>query len=125
MNHPAYALLYVDSPEASARFYAGLLGTEPVESSPGLRVVRLALRHDAGPVVAPHGTAGAAGSGRWQWRSAFAWTSDAELTAAHADWSARGVRIVQAPVQLDFGRAFLALDPDGHRLRVYALTQEG
>jgi hypothetical protein len=25
---------------------------------------------------------------------------------------------------MDFGRTFVALDPDGHRIRIYKLTQE-
>ena len=29
-------------------------------------------------------------------------------------------RIVQEPTDMDFGRTFVALDPDGHRLRVFA-----
>ena len=28
--------------------------------------------------------------------------------------------IAQAPATLDFGHTFVALDPDGHRLRVFA-----
>jgi predicted enzyme related to lactoylglutathione lyase len=38
----------------------------------------------------------------------------------HGDWSGRGLKIVQAPVQMDFGWTFCAHDPDGHRLRVFA-----
>ena len=34
MPQPNFMLLYVDSPQASARFYSGLLGCEPVETSP-------------------------------------------------------------------------------------------
>jgi hypothetical protein len=28
--------------------------------------------------------------------------------------------VLQRPVDLDFGRTFVVLDPDGHRLRVFA-----
>ena len=35
-----------------------------------------------------------------------------------ADWESRGIEIVQEPQDMDFGRTFTALDPDGHRLRV-------
>ena len=35
----------------------------------------------------------------------------------HADWRTRGIAIAQAPSTMDFGRTFVALDPDGHRLR--------
>ena len=45
------------------------------------------------------------------------------VNATHADWSARGLVMAQAPVDMDFGRTFVALDPDGHRLRVCAPDQ--
>jgi predicted enzyme related to lactoylglutathione lyase len=38
----------------------------------------------------------------------------------HRDWIARGLPIIQQPADLDFGRTFVATDPDGHRLRVFA-----
>jgi predicted enzyme related to lactoylglutathione lyase len=38
----------------------------------------------------------------------------------HAEWKRRGLTIVQAPTRLDFGTTFVAVDPDGHRLRVFA-----
>jgi predicted enzyme related to lactoylglutathione lyase len=42
------------------------------------------------------------------------------LNRRHVDWSLRGLPILQAPTDMDFGRTFVALDPDGHRLRVFA-----
>ncbi len=42
------------------------------------------------------------------------------LNQRHLDWSLRGLPILQAPTNMDFGRTFVALDPDGHRLRVFA-----
>lgn len=42
------------------------------------------------------------------------------LDQRHLDWSLRGLPILQAPTNMDFGRTFVALDPDGHRLRVFA-----
>jgi hypothetical protein len=33
---------------------------------------------------------------------------------------ARGLSIILAPAKMDFGFTFLACDPDGHRLRVFA-----
>ena len=46
----------------------------------------------------------------------------ATVDAIHADWQARGLAVTQPPSDLDFGRAFVALDPDGHRLRVFCVT---
>jgi len=38
----------------------------------------------------------------------------------HTDWTRRGLKIAQEPTDMDFGRTFVALDPDGHRVRVFA-----
>jgi predicted enzyme related to lactoylglutathione lyase len=44
----------------------------------------------------------------------------AAVDATHAAWAKAGRKIAQAPTDMDFGRTFVALDPDGHRLRVLA-----
>jgi catechol 2,3-dioxygenase-like lactoylglutathione lyase family enzyme len=121
MSDPNFVILYVDSPPASASFYAGLLGKTPVESSPTFAMfalesgVMLGLwsRHSVEPAATV-----SAGSGE------IAFTvADAEaVRTVHADWHKRGLPILQAPVDLDFGHTFVALDPDGHRLRVFAPT---
>jgi predicted enzyme related to lactoylglutathione lyase len=119
MSQPNFIILYVDQPEASARFYAGLLGREAVESSPTFALfalesgVMLGLwsRHTVEP-------APAAGPGSSE--LAFALESDAQVDATHASWTARGLPMLQAPVRMDFGYTFVAQDPDGHRLRVFA-----
>ncbi len=46
------------------------------------------------------------------------------VDATHADWQRRGLPILQAPIKMEFGHTFLALDPDGHRLRVFAPLQD-
>jgi predicted enzyme related to lactoylglutathione lyase len=109
-------ILYVDSPAASAVFYASLLGQEPVEASatfvmfalPSGISLGLWSRHIVEPAAA------ASGGGT---EIAFI---VGDVDAAHVDWSARGLVIAQPPTDLDFGRTFVALDPDGHRLRVFA-----
>lgn len=120
MPDPRYLLLYVDSPEASGAFYAGLLGRQPVEASPTFALfvfesgLKLGLwsRHTVEPA------AGAAGGGG---ELGFPVDDAAALDAVHDAWKARGVTILQAPTAMDFGRTFVAVDPDGHRLRVFAL----
>ena len=42
------------------------------------------------------------------------------VRACHARWQGLGVPVIQAPTEMDFGLTFTALDPDGHRLRVFA-----
>jgi catechol 2,3-dioxygenase-like lactoylglutathione lyase family enzyme len=119
MPDPNFILLYVDSPATSVRFYADVIGKPPVESSPTFAMfalesgVMLGLwsRHAVEPA-----TAAEPGSGE----IAFAVADNAAVKQVYADWGARGLRMAQAPVDLDFGHTFVALDPDGHRLRVFA-----
>jgi catechol 2,3-dioxygenase-like lactoylglutathione lyase family enzyme len=119
MPSPNFILLYVDSPPLSARFYKELLGKPPVETSPTFAMfaldngVMLGLwsRHTAepAPVVAAGGS-----------EIAFAVADKDAVGRLYAEWGARELRIAQAPTDLDFGHTFVALDPDGHRLRVFA-----
>ena len=114
MPDSSLLILYVDNPKASAALYAGLLGSTPIEASETFVLIplrsggRLGLwsRH----TVEPHATAPGGVE------LAF---PVADLQAAWADWTARGLRVAQPPTDLDFGRTFVVLDPDGHRLRAY------
>lgn len=113
-----FILLHVDSPAASARFYAGLLGSEPLEESPTFAMlalpsgVRLGLwsRHTVEPAATVAG--GAA-------EIAMMVPDPEAVDATCSDWRSRGITILQEPADLDFGRTFTARDPDGHRLRVF------
>ena len=117
---PGYVLLYVDQPAASAAFYADLLDLQPVQSSPTFVLFvlpsgfKLGLwsRHTAMPKVL------ASGGGS---ELAFSVADRSVVNDLYADWSARGLAIAQQPTAMDFGYTFVALDRDGHRLRVMAL----
>jgi predicted enzyme related to lactoylglutathione lyase len=123
MVHPDFIILFVDHPMNSANFYSALLELQPVERSPTFALfilpsgLRLGLwsRHTAEPQVA-------AGSGATE--ICFRHGSIAAVDEVYADWGGRGLRILQTPVQMDFGYTFVATDPDGHRLRVYSMTEE-
>ncbi|MGC4118817.1 MAG: hypothetical protein QM765_30495 [Myxococcales bacterium] len=65
--------------------------------------------------VAPPVTAAPGGS-----ELCFKEPSTDAVRARLAEWREKGLRIVQEPVQMDFGFTFTAIDPDGHRLRVFA-----
>ena len=114
------AILYVDDPAASAAFYADLFGRPPVEASPTFAMfsmpggagVGLWSRH----TVEPGGAVGGGGG-------ELAFMAE-DVDAVHADWAGRGLTIAQPPTDLDFGRTFVALDPDGHRLRVFKPAAE-
>ena len=119
MPHPNFFILYVDNPTASAAFYGDLLGSTAVESSPTFALfalesgVMLGLwsRHTVEPKAEVTGGGG---------EVAFSVADHAAVDALHASWRERGLRILQQPVEMDFGYTFVALDPDGHRLRVFA-----
>ncbi len=48
----------------------------------------------------------------------------ARIDSMHGDWQAKGATTALPPTDLDFGRSFVALDPDGHGLRVYAVAED-
>jgi catechol 2,3-dioxygenase-like lactoylglutathione lyase family enzyme len=119
MHAPDVVILYVDQPPRSAAFYESLLGRPPVEASPGFAMFALHdglmlglwKRGDVAP--APAGGAGST-------ELAFTVGDPAAVDATHDAWHAKGLPIAQAPTAMDFGYTFVALDPDGHRLRVFA-----
>jgi predicted enzyme related to lactoylglutathione lyase len=123
MQDPNFILLYVNDPQASARFYAELLGKPAIEASPTFAMFPLASGTMLGlwkrDTVQP-AASGAPGAGEL----AFAIEGGRDAVASHhADWQARGLTILQAPTAMDFGFTFTAQDPDGHRLRVFAPEQ--
>ena len=118
MTDPNFIILYVDSPVLSAGFYADLLGKAPIESSATFAMFALGSgvmfglwsRHTVEPVATKPGGG----------ELAFALADNDAVDALHADWARRGLVMVQTPTKLDFGYTFVACDPDGHRLRVFA-----
>jgi predicted enzyme related to lactoylglutathione lyase len=118
MALPDFVLLYVDEPEASAAFYARLLDRQPLESSPNFVMfelssgLRLGLwaRRDVRPAPRSADDSG---------ELAMAVGTNEEVEALCADQRRKGAAILQEPATMDFGRTFLAADPDGHRLRVF------
>lgn len=114
---PDFILLYVNDATESARFYGALLGKRPLDASTGFVMfalsdtMRLGLWGNDTVAPAPNQPGGVE----------IGWPveSDADVDRLAGDWTARGITIVQQPENMAFGRTFTALDPDGHRLRVY------
>ena len=119
MPDPNFVILYVDNPPASAAFYADLFGHPIVDSAatfamlPLREGVMLGLWAKAG-VEPPSQTKGGGAE-----IAITVETPDA-VRSTHADWSARKLPIAQPVTKMDFGTTFVALDPDGHRIRVFA-----
>jgi catechol 2,3-dioxygenase-like lactoylglutathione lyase family enzyme len=119
MSDVSFILLYVDDVARSEAFYASILGRRAVESSPTFAMLPAApnlmlglWRRDG---VAPKATTSGGGS-----EIAFTAADDAEVDRLLAEWRARGVAIALQPTRMGFGYTFVALDPDGQRLRVFA-----
>ena len=52
---------------------------------------------------------------------AFPVENPAEVDAAFAEWRGRGMESPRSSrLEMDFGYTFVALDPDGQRIRVFA-----
>ncbi len=124
MSDPNFVLLYVADPARSAAFYAALLGKPPIEASPTFAMFALDgglhLGLWAAHTVQPAATAAGGGG-----ELAFAVGDSDTVRTRHRDWAAQGLTIAQAPTAMDFGFTFAALDPDGHRLRVFAPGASG
>ncbi|QXQ06449.1 VOC family protein [Sphingosinicellaceae bacterium] len=114
-----FLLLHVRDHATSAALYHELLGIPIVAQKPDIAIlplrdgVMLGLWSRA--TVEPESTGQTGAS-----EIAFAVADAAAVEATHADWSRRGLPIIQTPTLMSFGTTFVALDPDGHRLRVFA-----
>jgi len=115
----SFLLLHVVDDAASAAFYSELLGIPIIERKEGFAMLPLRDGVMLGlwlkETVEPQ-SSGETGASE----IAFAVADKAAVEALHADWKERGVAIIQAPTRMSFGTTFVALDPDGHRLRVFA-----
>lgn len=110
-------LLFVKNPSMSATFYAHLFDIKPIEQSPTFAMFALSngvmlglwSRYMAEPLVATEPGA-----------AEICFSVD-DVDAAYENLGTQGLTILQKPTNMDFGRTFVALDPDGHRIRIYKL----
>jgi predicted enzyme related to lactoylglutathione lyase len=116
---PGLVILYVRDLAVSRAFYERLFGP-PLEASQNFAMfatsaaptaMRLAIW--AVSAVAPPATAAPGGV------EICAAVGAHEVEPLHAEWRSRGVAVAQPPTRMEFGHTFVALDPDGHRLRVF------
>ncbi|WFR94765.1 VOC family protein [Rhizobium tumorigenes] len=117
MTNPNLIILYVKDPAESVVFYRGLLGREPVADSPNYAafaldsgfMLGLWRRSSVEPQPLALGNRGEIG---------FALPGKGSIAAHYREWCKQGMPIAQELTTMDFGETFVALDPDGHRLRV-------
>ncbi len=117
MRNLNYILLAVADPAKSAIFYSTLLDIQPVENSPtfvlyvlpnGIKL-GLWIKGEIEPAPRPAGGI----------EVCFSEDDYDTVGLTFNDWKNKA-RIVQQPTEMDFGFTFVAEDPDGHRLRVFA-----
>ena len=112
-------VLYVNDSGASSAFYKELLDRPIVQSSPKFAMLPLGREAMLGlwqrEAVEPHAGKEAGGA-----EVVFNVADADAVRATHEAWKARGLKIAQVPTAIAFGHTFVALDPDGHRLRVLA-----
>lgn len=117
MLSPNLILLYVEDPEKSAAFYTRLLGGEPVAAFPNYVAYALENGLNLGLWSTKAANFVSSGSGH-RMEVAFMVKDDGEVERLYTEWRKAGVPIEQELMTAVFGRTFVALDPDGHRLRV-------
>ncbi len=118
-----FVILFVENPLKSAEFYSKILGLKPEEESPTFVLFAMAngvmlglwSRHTAKPKVNAQPGAG---------EICFIEGSDGSVNALHAQWQQLGVTMLQAPHTMEGGYSFVAVDPDGHRIRILRIAQE-
>lgn len=112
-----YILLAVRDPLKSGELYAKILGTEPVEASPGFVLFVTANGSKIGLWLASEVEPRARPAGGME--ISFVEADKAALEATHDAWQALDLTILQPPTEMDFGFTFTAEDLDGHRLRPF------
>lgn len=117
MPTPNLILLYVDSPEVSATFYETLFSQAPAMVVPTYAafVFENGLNVGLWSTKAKNFVSG--GSGHRS-EICFMVKDDDEVRILHERWQEKGVPMEQDPHEAVFGLTFVALDPDGHRIRV-------
>lgn len=118
MHDPKLFILYVKDPIASTAFYTELLGKAPVEASATFAMFSLGTGAQLGLWAAHTVEPSATAVGGTE--LAFPVDGPDAVKACYTGWSSKGMKVAQGPTEMDFGLTFVALDPDGHRLRVFA-----
>ncbi|WP_419420155.1 VOC family protein [Legionella sp. D16C41] len=116
---PAAVVMYVDNLIKSERFYQNLLGLEAEEASPTFRMFKLA--NDLGLGLKDAQSVEHNHDDHNQNELVFSVENNTQVEALAQQWQKQGAIIIQPPNQLSFGYTFLALDPNGNRLRILSL----
>ncbi|MGW0431825.1 VOC family protein [Micromonospora sp. NPDC003197] len=117
MSRSIVFIVYVNDAPAAARFYGDLLQMKPDFETPGY----ISFKLGSGADLALWG-------GQFDGltpavpRTSEVWLAlpggSDEIDQTYREWQAKGVKVLQEPVDAVFGRTFVVADPDGNRIRV-------
>ena len=117
MPNPNLVLFYVKSPLESASFYEKIFAQKPVASFPTYVAFSFSngFTFSLWSMEAKNFVSSGTGN---RSELAFMVSNENEVRSLHDSWKKMGVVIEQELHQAVFGLTFVALDPDGHRIRV-------
>lgn len=124
MFKPNSVILYVDNVDVSVEFYKTIFGDEPIEAFPGFAVfslndgfiLGLQTKHDIEPKPQP-----AFGG----FELCLSDISIEEVDSIYRIFKEQKIPMALTPTRLEFGYTFVAVDPDGHRIRLCATDTSG
>lgn len=119
---PDVIVLYVNDLAITSQFYQDLFGIKPIEASATFHSFKLSngmslalkVKYSVVPPVEEKSSHG---------ELAFTLDSNQKVNELFAEWQAKEISIMVPPTPLPFGYTFVALDPDGYRLRVACLRR--
>ena len=122
MLEPSIVILYVNNLTKSREFYQDLLGIKSEELSPSFNQFTLSngmclglkIKDTIEPPVTEKNGGG---------ELAFTLDDPAKIDELFATLKIKGIAIAQPPTSMTFGYNFLAIDPDGNRLRFCSLRK--
>ena len=119
-----FVVLYVRDMDKSKAFYTEVLGMSVVDAVSGPNFVT--LRPDGGSLVALQNKATAQFPPKLEEQPGSVELSFEvdDVDGTWRRWKEQGVEIVSEPMDLPFGRYFMAKDPEGHYLSAYRLAAQ-
>lgn len=116
-------VFYVEDIEASKSFYAKVFDAKSNVLSPTFVFIPLLSNLSLGLKQLDQTVPPANKSGGGTELSLIV-ENEVELNELYQEWRSKEVRFSQQPTELVFGKTFVVLDPDEHRIRVFAPKSE-
>ncbi|EHL29761.1 VOC family protein [Legionella drancourtii] len=119
---PSTIVLYVDNLAVSSKFYQDLLGIRPEEASPTFHTFTLSNGMNFALKV-KHMIETPSEGKNGNNELAFTLDNNQKVDELFTEWQDKEINIILPPSIVPYGYTFVALDPDGNRLRVVSLRK--